>query len=179
MKVLKLIKNKLDRLDEKALYGAGQDILRPKKTDNPLIDSLKLLYYYVVKSLDWLDTKFIFKKRTVRTKKGRVRSRVERKLAHFFEKYHIDYIYEQTLILGDVKLHPDFYLSEYEVYVELWGLANEDKKYRRIMGLKRKLYRKHNIPVISVYPRHLKDLEKSFPVLFKKTTGQEFSQTVD
>lgn len=172
--MLKFIKKKLDRLDEKVLYGAGQDIIKPKKTGNAIVDFLNWLDYRVFKFLDWLDTKFVFKGKVVRAERGRVRSRVERKLVRFFESHRINYIYEPTLILGDVRLHPDFYLSEYEVYVELWGLANKDKEYQKIMGLKRELYRKHNIPVVSLYPRHLKDLEKSFPFLFKKTTGQNF-----
>ncbi len=172
---VKEVKEALDRLDARVLHGAGQDIIKPKKTGNPVTDFLNWLDFVVFSFLDRLDTRFIFKKRAVRTENGRVRSRAERKLACFFKKHNIDYIYEPTLTLDNIKLHPDFYLSRYGVYVELWGLADTDEGYQKTMALKRRLYQKHRVPLISVYPRHLKDLEKSFPALFEEATGRQFS----
>ena len=161
-------------LFQKIFHGAGQDILKPKPIGKKAIDSLNWFDYFVLTSLDWLDTRIFFKNRKVRTSKGRVRSRVERNLVRFFDRYGITYIYEQPLILEGKKLSPDFYLPNYKVYVEVLGLYDTNVRYRKKARLKKKLYSEHSIPVISLYPRHLKNLEKVFPVLFQKATGRNF-----
>lgn len=154
--------------------GSGKDIIKPKKTGNPLIDFLNQSDYFFLGLLDRIDTRLLFKGRGVRTEKGRVRSRSERKLIHFFENHNIDYVYEPCLVLDGIKLSPDFYLPQYKVYVEFWGLAYTNARYRRTMHAKKELYRKHNIPVISVYPKQLSDLERKFPVIFISVVGKEF-----
>lgn len=168
MIVIKTIKRLLDKIDGQVIYGGGKDIIKPKKTGSRIIDFLTWLDFIVFSFLDRLDTRVIFRGKSVRTEKGRVRSRAEKKIVAFFEKHNIHYVYEPKLILDGVKLHPDFFLPEHGIYVEFWGMINESQRYRKTMQLKMSLYKKNNIPIVSLYPRHIKNLEKFFPLLCKK-----------
>lgn len=174
MEPLKKIFRRIYGICRIIFHGAGQDILKPKPIGKKAVDSLNWFDYLVLTSLDWLDTRVFFKNRKVRTSKGRVRSRVERNLAHFFDRQGIRYVYEQPLILEGRKLLPDFYLPDYKVYIEVFGLYNTDVRYRKTVRLKKKLYSEHSIPVISLYPGHFRNLEKVFPVLLQKAAGRDF-----
>ena len=165
-------KRALDKLDAVVLFGAGRDIKKPKRNNGWMLYLIHWIKYGFWKILDKIDTKFLFRGRTVRTKKGRVRSRCERKLVDFFEDSNIRYIYEPLLVLDGKKLHPDFYLQDYRIYVEFWGMVDSSLVYQRYMARKLKLYKKHNVPMISLYPRHLKDIRTNFPLLLKKATEQ-------
>lgn len=174
--LLKQAKKRLDRIDGFVFFGAGKDILKPKKSGRRIADFLNWLDYVFFSFLDYLDTKYIFKGRAIRTLKGRVRSRSERKLVAFFDNSKIKYVYEKVLVLGGIKLHPDFYLPEHDVYVEFWGKADSDARYQRNMRQKKAVYRKYQVPLISIYPRHLKSIGSEFPVLFKNATGRDFPE---
>jgi len=166
------IRRRLERLNAVVIHGAGQDIRKPKKDSGAFEYFLDWLYFSWLSFLDRIDSRIFFRSRTVRTSAGRVRSRGERKIVAFFQKHGIRFKYEPSLLLGKVKLHPDFLLLEYQVYVEFWGAAYDNPEYRAKMKLKKELYRKHGIPVISLYPRHLANLEKHFPNLLEKITGR-------
>jgi len=167
---LQWLKVSLDRLDAELFCGAGADIRKPKKGTNKIVYFLAWLDYSVFSFLERVDTKNLFRGRGIPTESGRVRSRAERRLANFFKNQGIDYEYESTLSLEGKEFSPDFYLPDYGVYVELWGLADSDKRYQKTMSLKKALYKKHLIPVISIYPRHLSNLPKVFPKLLEKIT---------
>lgn len=165
--------------------GVGKDIHKPKEPkiqlrgpfdwiDYYVLYLLGWFRFYILTALDWLDTEVFFKGRRVRTNKGRVRSFAERRITRFFEKHSIDYEYEKTLTLDGIKTHPDFYLPKYGVYVEFWGLVRVDSKYSGVMIGKKRLYEKHKIPVISLYPKHFRNLEDVFPELLRMITGKEF-----
>lgn len=169
------IKNKLDRLDSVVLFGAGRDIVKPKKKGSFLRYLLDWLAYYFLRIMDSLDTEVIFNGRVVRTKRLRVRSRLERQLVAYFDRNHIRFQYEKPVVLDGITLHPDFYLSDYKIYVELWGMSGMSMRYTKIMERKKSLYKKHRLPVIDLYQRHMKDIDNKFPVLFEKLTGKRFS----
>lgn len=171
MFIVKMIKTLLDQAYGQIIRGGGKDIIKPKKTGSRVVDFLNWFDFIVFSFLDSLDTYVMFKGRSIRTEKGRVRSRAEKKIVIFFEKHNISYVYEPKLTLNNIRLHPDFFLPQYGIYVEFWGMINESQVYRKTMKLKKRLYRKNNIPVISLYPRHIKNLEKCFPLLFHKATG--------
>lgn len=173
-----MAKKKLDKLDAVVFFGAGQDILKPKKQDKRLSYFFDWLDYHFFKLLDHIDTRILFNGRAVRTESGRVRSRYERKMINFFEENDIRYVYEPLLVLGKAKLHPDFYLPDYKVYVEFWGMADFSPSYRIYMARKLKLYSKHNVPLISIYPRHLKDIRKSFFQLLERTIGKNIRKEI-
>lgn len=114
------------------------------------------------------------------TKRGEVvRSRSERKIADYFYENRIEYDYEKPVNIkghsGWKIINPDFYLPEYNVYVEFWGWADEDKKYNQNMKWKMKQYYDNGINFISIYPRNLKDLDRIFKQKFIKVTGKELT----
>lgn len=168
------IRKKLDRFDSVLLYGAGRDIAKPKKRGKVIVDLLDWFDYVFFSLLDRIDTAIFFEGRAVRAARGRVRSRLERKLAYFFERNGVRYQYERPITLDGIKLHPDFYLPDYQVYVELWGMSGLNQRYTKIMERKKALYKKHKLPVISLYQWHLRKIDQKFPALFKKLTGKDF-----
>jgi DNA helicase-4 len=103
------------------------------------------------------------------TKNGEVKSISEKRIADYFAKNNIRYIYEKENIFsfsfrGLNISHPDFYLPDYEVYVEFWGLVDADdfwtrENYVRNMKKKMAIYYKNNIKFISIYPRNLDNLD--------------------
>jgi ABC-type glycerol-3-phosphate transport system permease component len=117
------------------------------------------------------------------TQKGEtVKSIGERRIADYFERKNIRYVYEKEakgkfLIFFDYKISsPDFYLLDYDVYVEYWGLVNADDRWTRenyVRNMKRKMaiYYRNNIKFISIYPRNLENLDWIFRTNFKKVTG--------
>jgi len=106
------------------------------------------------------------------TNKGEtVKSGAEKILADFFNKNNINYQYEKECFndnLIEQKIsNPDFYLPKYDVYVEYWGMIN-DEEYHRNMKWKMKQYHENNIKFISIYPHDLKDIERNFRRKFKE-----------
>ncbi len=165
----------LERLDSVVIHGAGKDILKPKKEGAAVKYFVNWLDFYILSLLDRIDARVFFKGRNVRTPVGRVRSRGERKIVVFFQEHGIQFRYEPLLVLGKVELHPDFFLPDYQVYVEFWGMAYDNPRYRANMKLKKELYQKHHVPLISLFPRHLSNLERKFPNLLAKITGSEIT----
>ena len=69
-------------------------------------------------------------------------------------------------------------MTDYDVYVEYWELADADddktrKKYVKIMKRKMAAYKKNNLKLISIYPSNLNNLDSIFRKEFKKVTGSE------
>jgi hypothetical protein len=65
----------------------------------------------------------------------------------------------------NISLHPDFFLPEYGIYVECWGMIN-DEKYRENFKKKKKAYEENNIEFISLYPKNLKNIDWDFTQKF-------------
>jgi hypothetical protein len=71
---------------------------------------------------------------------------------------------------------PDFYLPDYDVYVEYWGMLNVESNYDRskyVRGMKYKMARYHELGIkfISIYPDNIKNLDWIFRKKFKRATG--------
>jgi len=71
---------------------------------------------------------------------------------------------------------PDFYLPQYNLVVEYWGLvdspdAGTRDNYIRTMRWKMAQYRKNNIRFLSIYPSNLNDLDYYFKRKFRETMG--------
>lgn len=116
-----------------------------------------------------------------------VRSIGERRIADYFATNNIRYVYEQEVrrrpvLFGNARDYrvsvPDFYLPDYNVYVEYWGLVDaEDSwtrtRYEQNMRRKMAIYYRNNIRFISIYPSNLQNLDWIFRTKFKKVTGLE------
>ena len=95
-----------------------------------------------------------------------VRSNSERVIADYFGRSGIRYVYEHPAMkrwgLRRIS-RPDFYLPDYDVYVEYWGLVDLPKgpvksKYEKDMKWKIAQYDRNGIRFISVYRSELNSL---------------------
>ena len=78
-----------------------------------------------------------------------VQSRGEKLIADFLESEHIEYRYDaRYMIAGDVRIRPDFYLPEFDVYIEYFGMNTPE--YRDDMLKKRLLYQRAGKKLVSV-----------------------------
>ncbi|MGA2386904.1 MAG: hypothetical protein ABSG33_10260 [Candidatus Bathyarchaeia archaeon] len=105
-----------------------------------------------------------------------VRSISEKRIADYFDRINIKYQYERGAGYG--LGHPDFYLPDYDVYVEYWGLVNADdlltrERYVRHMKRKMAIYHKHNLRLVSIYPQNMENLNWIFRQKFRQATGYE------
>jgi hypothetical protein len=114
------------------------------------------------------------------TQRGEVvRSNSERTIADYFSKNNIRYVYEQDAMSRRNSRRisrPDFYLPDYGIYVEYWGmLGAEDSRvrsrYERSMRWKMAKYHQNNIKFISVYPSNMSNLDWVFRAKFREVAG--------
>jgi hypothetical protein len=91
-----------------------------------------------------------------------VKSGGERMIADYLYQNNIRYEYERPMIdsRGRRISRPDFYLPDYNVYIEYWGMVNSDQTDRRqayikSMEWKKERYRENGIKFISIYPQDL------------------------
>ncbi len=93
-----------------------------------------------------------------------VQSRGEKLIADFLEKEGIRYVYDERYrIAGDAMIRPDFYLPEFDVYIEYFGM--DTPEYRDNMLKKRFLYQRAAKKLVSV---SYKDNENLIEVLRQK-----------
>jgi hypothetical protein len=88
------------------------------------------------------------------TKKGGlVLSLYERAVADFLYENNIAYEYERPYRFSTGEtVHPDFYLPQYGVYIEVWGMAG-DYFYNEGMKWKQERYRKEGVKLIELLPK--------------------------
>ncbi|MCW4048325.1 MAG: hypothetical protein NWE89_01180 [Candidatus Bathyarchaeota archaeon] len=107
----------------------------------------------------------------------KVKSKGEKYIADFLSENGIRYKYEKTFTTKKgKKIHPDFYLPDYDVFVEYWGLVDADdpkvkNSYIRSMRWKMAQYHSKKQKFISIYPRNLDNLDWVFMKKFEKETG--------
>lgn len=111
-----------------------------------------------------------------------VRSRAEQRIADYFDSIVLRYEYERELesglwIFTKKVSSPDFYLPDFDVYVEYWGMLGVENNYDRekyTREMKYKMARYHDLGVkfISIYPDNLKNLDWIFRKRFQAVTGQ-------
>lgn len=113
-----------------------------------------------------------------------VRSKAERMIADYFTRHNIGYQYEAEAWNNDWWIfksrisRPDFYLPEYGVFVEYWGLVDAPdwrtrQDYVRTMKWKMAQYYHNHIPFISLYPSNLDNLDYYFRKKFREIKGFE------
>ncbi len=113
----------------------------------------------------------------------------EKAIADFLFQNNIRYKYEKparirTWLFFRKKIGtPDFYLPDYSVYVEYWGMINAENRdiryrYRHRMGRKISRYRQHKVKFISLYPDNIHS--EKFGSIFKRkfivATGMDFPE---
>lgn len=90
-----------------------------------------------------------------RDKNDPFKSEGERRIARFLDSYGIRYAYEQGVFIKDGEksriYYPDFYLPEFALYIEYYGMAG-NQSYDRCVEHKKSIYDEMGLDVISVYP---------------------------
>jgi hypothetical protein len=130
----------------------------------------------------------------------KVKSRGEKLLADYFFQNKISYQYERAAWTNTTKKKnklnnsaerrkrmiskPDFYLPDYNVYVEYWGMVNtEDERsradYLRSMKWKMAKYNENDIRFVSIYPTNLNDLDRVFPTRLREAAAGKIDLGVD
>ncbi|MBW2995780.1 hypothetical protein KY332_00610 [Candidatus Woesearchaeota archaeon] len=110
----------------------------------------------------------------------------EKKIAAYFKrknvafKHHptvkVDVVkYGLTIPFKRLKIEPDFYLPEFDVYVEYWGMINNPVYKKEQYDKKKKLYGDNDLDLLSLYPKNLNNLDFTFTSklleIFKKREG--------
>mgnify|MGYP001557092685 CR=1 FL=1 len=88
------------------------------------------------------------------------KSNGERRIAGFLEENQIDYKYEQgVLVQTREKLqriyYPDFYLTEFNMYIEYYGMAG-NPDYDNGIRIKESAYALTGLDVIAIYPKNFR-----------------------
>lgn len=108
----------------------------------------------------------------VKTKDGRyVRSLSEKIILDYFFDQNIRVIYEKPISYinnwGErAELHPDFYLPDYDLYIEFNGLT--DKTYLRQKDYVNRIYQQKGLNVIILDSRDINDIERTLDVILEQ-----------
>ena len=89
----------------------------------------------------------------------KVRSQYEKRCVAYFEANQIQYQYEPLLLLGGRQYRPDFFLPEYNLFVEICGY-NHMPHYRDRIAEKKQIYNKHQIRALFLHYTGKGSLEK-------------------
>lgn len=94
-----------------------------------------------------------------------VRSLSELCIANWLYANRIPFEYERKVYFpkSGKSAHCDFYLPDYDVYIEFWGISN-DKNYEHYKRWKENNYTENIVPLISLYPSDLKNLRDRLTV---------------
>ncbi|MCK5853477.1 HEAT repeat domain-containing protein [bacterium] len=95
----------------------------------------------------------------IRTNDGNfVQSLGEQKIADWLTNHNILYRYDQRYrIISDFAVRPDFYLPEFDIYIEYWGMDTPDYKIGMLKKLK--LYQQEGKKLLSLYPKDKNNLD--------------------
>lgn len=89
-----------------------------------------------------------------------VQSQGERRIGDFLAAEGIKYIYDERYrIAADAVVRPDFYLPEFDLYIEYWGMDTDEYLDRR--KEKQLLYQRAGKKLISLTPEDLPRLEET------------------
>ena len=103
------------------------------------------------------DTKVELNKKISTADGTLVQSDGERKIADWLSMNNIAYRYDERIrIIEGMAVRPDFYLPEFDVYIEYWGMDTAD--YKIGMLKKQKLYQQEGKKLISLYPKDKNNL---------------------
>lgn len=99
-------------------------------------------------------------------KKNKYDSNKEEEIAKYFKRKNIIYHHHPeikvpkpfwifTIPFVYIKLEPDFFLPEFDVFVEYWGMIDDPEYKAHSYDRKKKLYNENAIDFISLYPNNM------------------------
>lgn len=120
----------------------------------------------------FLETKRKYKI-TKRFQKNHYDSKAEEKIADYFKRKNVAFEHHPTIKVDYTKfgltvpfkkiiIEPDFYLPEFNVYVEYWGLIDKPEYKKKQYDRKKKLYADNDLEMLSLYPKNLTNLDFVF-----------------
>lgn len=108
---------------------------------------------------------------TLRTRDGHlVRSRAEIIVDDYLFENRIWHVYEKRLPVVEDDLYCDFYLPEHDVYIEIWGLRDQEYVARR--ERKEMVYRESGLQLISLGDEHINDPDLLAKALLQRGIGK-------
>ncbi|HAS83986.1 MAG TPA: hypothetical protein DCS43_15235 [Verrucomicrobia bacterium] len=98
--------------------------------------------------------------KTIRAKDGTlVQSRGERRIAEWLSANGVAYRYDERFrIIDGYAIRPDFYLPEFDVYIEYWGMDTAD--YKIGMLKKQTLYQSTGKKLVSIFFQEFERIEE-------------------
>jgi hypothetical protein len=94
-----------------------------------------------------------------------VRSKSETLIANFLHDRGYRFEYERSTLLGKKIIRPDFYLPDYDVYIEHLGLYDTNPDYRQDWVWRDNLYKSNGCKVVTTLESDIPNLDA---VLLKK-----------
>ena len=106
----------------------------------------------------------------------KVKSKAEKRIADYLTASRIKYIYEKPLYVWffTKKIRPDFYLPEYDTYIEYFGLLQHPRlgaRYRHEVKFKMRHYKRKKIKFIVLDHRHYANLEDHLQKKLRELVG--------
>lgn len=121
-------------------------------------------------------------------KKNKYDSKQEQQIAEYFKRKDIIFEHHprlkipKTLWVFDIpfskiNIEPDFYLPEFDIYVEFWGRIDDPEYKKNSYDRKKKAYEDNSINFLSIYPKNLNNLDFVFTSklleVIKKRNGDQ------
>ncbi len=107
----------------------------------------------------------------------------ESRITRYFAENGIRYEHEAVAqrnrrVFERIFAKPDFYLPDFDIYVEYWGLAHAGREYAQKMRRRMTVYNRHGIRFISLFPEDLGKLGLVFRARFREIAGFELPHAV-
>lgn len=99
-----------------------------------------------------------------------VKSKGEKKVADFLHESGIRYEYEKKIIANGHPYLPDFYLPDYDTYVEYAGMWDNFTDYRKAQYKKFEDYEKAGMKLVVVFPEDLDNMDFKIKAYLSKDT---------
>lgn len=137
------------------------------------------LIFFISVILLFEEIKRLYSLNTIYEKSRKELTDGEKRIANYFRVNNIKYTPHPKIkgnyVINGIKkdyIEPDFYLPEYDIYVEFWGKydkKNHNTPYMKQYADKKKYYKKEETKLINLYPFwELKFLEKQFNEEFRR-----------
>lgn len=173
--------------------GVTKHQINKQRTGSVFLDRVNLILFHLQNLYIFIARHTIYRKTPICAKEVWVRSGYEKRFANYLTDNGYKFQYEKSMIFprrhntilpniyilrwiaklfcknwkDAITLHPDFYLTDEKIFVEVWGMTH-DWKYRNIMKAKRRLYERDNLPLVDLYPEDISTLKVLKGVFPKK-----------
>ncbi|MCP4705856.1 MAG: hypothetical protein GY865_14750 [candidate division Zixibacteria bacterium] len=111
---------------------------------------------------------------TIPAGKVKVRSKYEKRTVKYLEKNNIKYQYEPLILLDGRQYRPDFFLPEYNLFLEICGYGHMPFYSDRV-AFKEEMYKKNRLKAVFIHYNGKGSLEKLIKIELEKF-GIPFSE---